>query len=356
MMTPFRFPVAAMRLTLIALTTLVAAVAHAAPPLPALGADTAHLTVSGISSGGYMAVQFHVAHSARVDGAGILAAGPYECAEGSTLRALNNCMAPDAEDPVPTTVSSVERVNEDAAAGRIDPPTGLANDRVWLLSGGEDHTVARPVVDALAAFYRTWISGDGLAYVKVPNAGHAMLSADAPTANACNTSEPPFINQCEGVDAPGQLLTHLLGPLQPKAASAAGELLAFDQTPFTDAAGALGMGQTGYAYVPGSCRAGGCRVHIAFHGCRQSADQIGTLFAQQAGYNRWAESNRLIVLYPQIMPRYGWTWSGWWPSWVFNPKGCWDWWGYEDPEYANRDGHQIKAVMQMVEQLGQAVR
>ncbi|HPI62327.1 MAG TPA: poly(3-hydroxybutyrate) depolymerase, partial [Zoogloea sp.] len=64
--------------------------AHAAPPLPAMGARGDAVTVSGISSGGYMAVQFQVAFSSLVKGAGVLAAGPYDCAEGSTWRALNN--------------------------------------------------------------------------------------------------------------------------------------------------------------------------------------------------------------------------------------------------------------------------
>ncbi|WP_230970398.1 extracellular catalytic domain type 2 short-chain-length polyhydroxyalkanoate depolymerase [Nitrogeniibacter aestuarii] len=334
--------------------------AWAADPLPAVGADVSQITVSGISSGGYMSVQFHVAHSSRVSGAGIVAGGPYECAQGSASRALSNCMAPDGNDPVPDTATSLGRVNEDAAAGRIDAPTGLSGDRVWLLSGGADRTVERPVVDALAAFYRTWISADALAYVKLPGAGHAMISADDPQANACNTSEPPFINRCETAeppgtlfDAPGQLLNHLLGPLQAKAAEARGELISFDQIPFTDAADALGMSQTGYAYVPTGCRGQQCKVHVAFHGCRQSADQIGTTYVTEAGYNRWAESNRIIVLYPQTTPRYGWTWSGWWPRWVFNPKACWDWWGYEDADYATAKGVQIKAVMGMIEQLGQ---
>jgi hypothetical protein len=35
-----------------------------------LHADISALTVSGVSSGGYMAVQMHVAHSASVKGAG----------------------------------------------------------------------------------------------------------------------------------------------------------------------------------------------------------------------------------------------------------------------------------------------
>jgi poly(3-hydroxybutyrate) depolymerase len=350
-----RFLVFRMRRPFLLLTLcLLARAALAAPPLPALGADIDHLTVSGLSSGGYMAVQFHVAHSRRVDGAAILAAGPYECAEGSTLRALNNCMEPDADDPVPSTATSVARVSEDAAAGRIDDPAGLTGDRVWLLTGGADRTVARPVVDALAAFYRRWIAPAQLAYVTVPGAGHAMLSADAAEANACDTSAPPYINRCEGVDAPGQLLAHLLGPLAPKAARVEGELLAFDQNPHAASADALGLGQTGYLFIPSGCRDGGCRVHVAFHGCRQSADQIGTAFVTDAGYNRWASSNRLIVLYPQTTPRYGWTWSGWWPRWVFNPKGCWDWWGYEDADYATRDGRQVRAVMDMLTRLGAA--
>ena len=59
----------------------------AAPALPAVAADGSAVTVSGISSGGYMAVQFQVAYSKLVKGAGILAAGPYDCADGSALRA-----------------------------------------------------------------------------------------------------------------------------------------------------------------------------------------------------------------------------------------------------------------------------
>ena len=36
--------------------------------LPGQGADSAKFTVSGLSSGGYMAVQLQVAHSSRVSG------------------------------------------------------------------------------------------------------------------------------------------------------------------------------------------------------------------------------------------------------------------------------------------------
>eukprot|EP00003_Mantamonas_plastica_P023955 TRINITY_DN439_c0_g1_i2.p2 TRINITY_DN439_c0_g1~~TRINITY_DN439_c0_g1_i2.p2 ORF type:complete len:111 (+),score=24.94 TRINITY_DN439_c0_g1_i2:162-494(+) len=41
--------------------------------------DTSNISVSGISSGGYMAVQYHVAYSRYVKGAAVFAGGPWEC-------------------------------------------------------------------------------------------------------------------------------------------------------------------------------------------------------------------------------------------------------------------------------------
>ena len=99
------------------------------------------------------------------------------------------------------------------------------------------------------------------------------------------------------------------------------------------------MGATGYLYVPKVCEKGRCRVHVAFHGCRQSAER----FARDAGYNRWADTNRLIVLYPQVEPS--------WNPFAFNPRGCWDWWGYSGALYHTREGAQIREVMAMLKRL-----
>jgi poly(3-hydroxybutyrate) depolymerase len=132
-----------------------------------------------------------------------------------------------------------------------------------------------------------------------------------------------------------------MGALKNPSAKPAGRLLQFDQAPY--AAGAR-MGANGYLYVPKVCEKGRCRVHVAFHGCRQSAGEVGEQFVREAGYNRWADTNRLIVLYPQAVARY------WW--WSFNPRGCWDWWGYTGQAYATKEGPQIRAVMAMVERLG----
>ena len=182
-----------------------------------------------------MAVQFQVAYSSIVRGAGIVAGGPYYCAEGSVRRALGNCMTPSGNDLPPTARRDMKTVSQLAEAGRIDPLKNLQGDRVWLLAGGNDKTVLPPVMDALDAFYRATLPADAISFVKVPEAGHAMLSVADPQANACPTSESPFINRCQDIDAAGKLLTHLLGPLQPPAAAPAGEMIVFDQRPFVTA-------------------------------------------------------------------------------------------------------------------------
>ncbi|HEX6266216.1 MAG TPA: PHB depolymerase family esterase [Burkholderiales bacterium] len=102
------------------------------------------------------------------------------------------------------------------------------------------------------------------------------------------------------------------------------------------------MGDEGHVYVPRACEAQRCRVHVAFHGCRQTTEDIGDRFAREAGYNGWAEANRLIVLYPQAIKRY---WG------IYNPRGCWDWWGYTGAAYATKEGAQIRAVKAMLERL-----
>ena len=323
----------------------------AAQPLPRLAASTGDVTVSGISSGGYMAVQFQVAHSNRVRGAGIVAGGPYFCAEGSVRRALGNCMTPSGRDLPPTPEETLKTIRQLADAGRIDALKHLQDDRVWLLAGGNDQTVLAPVMEALDAFYRATLPAAAIDFVKVPEAGHAMLSVADPQANACSTSETPFINRCQDVDAAGKLLAHLLGPLQPPAAAPAGEMRAFDQRPFVNGRAIdASLADEGYVFVPTSCREGGCKVHVAFHGCLQNVGEIGRRFVDGAGYNGWAASNGIVVLYPQTVRRYGFAWGSF--RWLLNPKGCWDWWGYTGDDYHTRDGAQMRAVRAMIETLG----
>ena len=145
---------------------LLAQCAFGAERLPAMDAELAATSVSGVSSGGYMAVQFHVAHSSTVIGAGVLAAGPYYCAQGSSTIAYYNCMEPGASAPLPLLPLLKAETEAQARLGRIDATASLARARVWLFSGTHDHTVSPEVVEALGRYYREYVAAGAVAFVR----------------------------------------------------------------------------------------------------------------------------------------------------------------------------------------------
>lgn len=321
-------------------------------PLPSLCADGGTVTVSGVSSGGFLAHQFHVAHSATVSGAGIFAAGPYACAgtryPATFLRALSVCSdIPDLFPFLgpPNVERSVQAAKTAAEAGSIDPLSGLAGDRVLLFSGQQDTLVPTSVVMVAGDFYRAYHAG-AVDVVDDVEAAHAMVTRSF--GNSCDTTKPPFINNCD-FDLAGATLQKLLGPLAPPS-EPQGRLIAFDQRSFADPERTSGLADTGYLYVPRDCEgSSGCRVHVALHGCQQTAAVIGDAFYRHAGYNRWADSNRIVVLYPQataITRRF----LGFQIPWP-NPEGCWDWWGYTGDDYATKTAPQIAAIEKMIARL-----
>jgi poly(3-hydroxybutyrate) depolymerase len=305
-------------------------------PLPI---DPSSVTVSGISAGGHMAVQFHVAHSALVQGAGVLAAGPYLCSEGSVRLSLGRCMQGEEEIP---TAHLLELTSRLALDGAIDPIAGLADDRVWIFHGAADPYVRTQVTDALEAYYQALVKPEHVVRLEHPQAGHTFPTADG-TAPSCAVTEPPFVGNC-GLDGARTLLGHLYGELAEGRAPGAEGLVEFDQRPYATAAGSRGLANRGWLFVPEGCRDGAaaaCRLHVVFHGCKQGASFVGDAFVRRAGYLEVAEANRIVLLFPQVEPSYQ----------PLNPYGCWDWWGYESEDYATRNGPQVRAVRAMVADL-----
>ena len=62
------------------------------PPLLAYNASITQTSISGISSGAFMAVQFGTAWSSIVKGVGAIAGGPFGCSGGSGSAAQSTCM------------------------------------------------------------------------------------------------------------------------------------------------------------------------------------------------------------------------------------------------------------------------
>jgi hypothetical protein len=342
--------------------------------LPAnLKLDRGSVTVSGLSSGGFFAHQFHLAHSALVTGAGIVAGGPYGCVETIAnphwphqpldwfSAALVACTHYSGDrfwglrPAPPRAEDSLALVAEAWRRGAIDDPANLADDRVWLFLGDRDEIVPEAAAESLRALYEA-LGVRGARLRVEPNdpgrpANHGMpvagfLGDSRFPKRDCSEHRPPFIVEC-GRDAAELLLRHLYpegfdaAPADPHAA---GTLAAFDQTEFFGRRGAAGLSGVGYVYVPTACRGGGCRLHVAFHGCRQNVDAQGADrahddFVRDAGYNRWAAANRIVVLYPQTTESR------------LNPNRCWDFWGYTGPDYRTKRGPQMRAVKNMIDRL-----
>ncbi len=323
---------------------LAAAVAmHAsAASLRSFNADPKQVTVSGVSSGGAMAVQAHVAYSATFKGAAIFAGPAYYCAQGSLAYATARCMEPLSSLQIPVA-ELVSTTRNWASQGWIDNTANLANAKVYLFSGTLDQTVRQPSVDALRAYYQHFVDPANIVYNNATVAGHGWISLMGPVA--CATSQSPYINNCN-IDVQQTFLSMFHGPLQPKqTGQLSGQLLAVDQGEFVDDRNPNlhGLDHHAWLYVPATCaRDELCGVHVAYHGCNMSYTKIGDQFIRMSGLNEWADTNHMIVVYPQVFPS------------LLNPvngQGCWDWWGYDDPDYAKKSGRQLLMTKRMLDRI-----
>ena len=356
------------------------------------------VSLSGVSAGAAMAVQYAVAHSASIVGVGAVAAPGWGCAEGRIAQAINDCMC--GRHAVDSKVATA-RALAGSKEGDIDPlPSGKprALKRSYVFHSAGDATVvaqpARAGIDFLASFtgaapvVDSGNPGDGS-----NQAGHGIISPDG--SDSCSGAASTYVRRCGAEDNAGKLFLALYG--QGAAYDAGGRVNAipaadvwqFDQQPMIDAvkqdAGTiaadsllffmfptkslrrqnLDMASTGYLYVPPNCRRAGsqCAVHIALHGCKQDAKN----FATTAGYNNWAEHYKVIVVYPALapdVPQAGETCQvGPIPaiadaSWIEpNPNGCWDWWGYLDSVGSGKNRYLTRKApqMQVIERIIAAV-
>ena len=144
--------------------------------LPSFNVDADQISVSGLSSGGYMAVQFDVAFSAILRGAGIIAGGPYYCAQDSATIATTTCSC-FFGCFAPSSININELIaitGRNAARGAIDDTANLARHRIWLFSGTRDTIVPQRLADDLFAYYRHYLAAANMAYKNDVAAEHAM--------------------------------------------------------------------------------------------------------------------------------------------------------------------------------------
>ncbi|MGH3656424.1 MAG: extracellular catalytic domain type 2 short-chain-length polyhydroxyalkanoate depolymerase, partial [Micromonosporaceae bacterium] len=293
---------------------------------------------AGISSGGYFATQLHVAYSGTFSGSAVFAGGPYYCAQQNVFRAQYACMKDWQDDQLP----QLETITRNwSSQGLIDPVDNLSGDKVYVFHGTNDSTVVSSVTGDLATYHRDF--GADVRYQSTTPAGHAWVSPEGP--NPCGATYTPYINNC-GTDPEGQFLGHLFGSANPpNTGSPQGTLTRYDQNPYAvgGSAAALSLGPEGFLYTPASCANGAtCRLMVVLHGCNQGYASIGTKLIDTGYVNEYADTNNMVVLYPQAVAKSG-----------SNPQGCWDWWGYlGEADYARHGGAQLDTVLAMVRGLG----
>lgn len=375
-------------------TLLAAAHASLAQPLSPLPRDEhiEQVTVSGISSGAAMALQYAVAHSASVNGVAAIAGPSWGCAKGFVSNAINDCMC--GRQAVPNTLPLAQEL---AHSGAIDPLVNghpQALKRGFVFHSPLDATVVASTGQASAAFLASFIgtpptvdngnAGDGSNH-----AGHGIISPGGADRCEASAHDHSYVRQC-GQEDNARDLFHALMPDVPQDPArrhtpvSTTDIQPFDQRPFirevtrsgdyiapdslaffwfpvrSERRQRLDMADTGYFHVPPSCQQAGarCGLHIAFHGCKQQVRE----FALTTGYVQWAEQHRQIILFPAIdqgaTPVSESCASGaidkvvdtaWYQP---NPNGCWDWWGYLDgterTRYLTRNGPQMRVIEQMV--------
>nr|WP_086937461.1 hypothetical protein [Thaumasiovibrio occultus] len=326
--------------------------------LPELSALNDQTSLSGLSSGGFMTSQYHIAYSEGLVGVGIVAGGPWQCAASDpdltkpsmTAQSvcvcneqLYNCNSPNVE-----LLTELAKTAE--AEQRIDPLSNLSDDKVYLFSGTQDWTVPTVVVGAAERFYRDIGLDDGdITFIDTLAAGHGFATTDNEMVT-CKESKVPYINFCHENQA-FDILNFIYTDVEQGQEYDPARLVEFDQTEFIapDQLKISSMSDSGFAYIPDTCEQSDsdCRVHVAIHGCEQGVSSIGMRYVERTGYLELAEANDFIVIFPQVQRSL---------MSPFNPKGCWDFWGYTDNgeppyQYYTKNAVQMQAIKAMIDRV-----
>lgn len=304
------------------------------------------ISMSGVSAGAFFAHQMHVAYSQTLTGGvAMIAGGVYNCSRGNANTALNSCMKVSGPQPsIEQTYLDIVNLSKN---NKVDAVENIAKSKVFLMSGKFDDVVLTPVVDKVEELYlKLGVSSKNIKYNKSIEMGHAFPTVDY--GNSCPTPRSkPFISKCN-YDGAYEILNYFHGPLENKKTFVDKNLTAYAQNKFFEkpsfilSGSQTSLSDVGAVYVPANCQKGEeCALHVAFHGCMQSREDIGDDYLKKLGLNEWAEGNNIIVFYPQVTKNYS----------LGNPNSCWDWWGYTGSEYTTKNSVQMSIVYKMIQDL-----
>lgn len=313
------------------------------------------LTISGISSGGFMAAQMATIYSDQYAGVATVAGGVFFCAENKfrknliafgnagflhfgldsnmMLRSMGLSFLKSSNDqwvvPLPTNpiYQSVSvcmgrpegahqpdmlidgkfrpmnldflKVFEELKL--IAPTANIAKQRVLIYQGKGDEVVRPAMADKLQEFYqRLGVSSSALKVIL--GEGNHNFPTSRKDAIDCKLSRVPYVASCDR-DLAGEILEHTLGR---KLNRAKFNILNFRRIEQKNAPGSLAT--YGYIYANPFCVANptACDLHVALHGCQMNDDYDENF---QKLYEQKIQVARMLVVTPVEMmarqPRMG---------------------------------------------------
>ena len=357
------------------LGSLSAAMPAASPApsaLPQLNIDPLGITASGISSGADMVVQFSVAYSATIKGTGVFAGQPYHCAvtkfpEDTVVPGVNpGVPCTKADGCAPNTTLLYDHcknhpqwvraemlgkyAREQAAAGTIDQLGNLSNHPVYLYRGTKDGCYQAGAEGAVIEFFRavqpeSAMSNGLIAFENTIPSLHAQPTIhEGSPCGGPYTGKYSYLASC-GYDGAGAALQHVYNNslVPPSKRANNSRLQLIDQEIYMEPGNDVGLAKQANMFVPPQCAGAGakkCKLHIWFHGCGGcSGGNFYESSIKYAGFNEWAETNDIVILYP-VMRSYGTSGQ--------QHGCCWDGYGQTGQDYALQSGGQMKAVRKML--------
>jgi len=276
-------------------------------------------SISGISSGGFMAAQMGVIFSDRISGVGTVAGGVYYCAKdhfpikynerhsaglmlvesgnssgesplalvlNSLTDYLNGKVRLSVDNPLfqsmaicmarPALAHSVNSsapmdlafVNDFYLDGLIANPANLQAQRYYSYHGEKDDVIQLAMQSKLVEFYSRFGVSSANLVVEKGSGGH-NFPTDRSDGIDCNKEVVPYVANCKN-DLAGKILKHLTGS-EHLIRSALNEANLYRISQVT-ALYVDSVAEYGYLYASPKCLENSkrCHLHIALHGCKMA--------------------------------------------------------------------------------------
>jgi hypothetical protein len=365
------------------------------------------VTISGISSGGFMAAQMGVIYSEQISGVGLVAGGFYGCAGNHfqdmyqlaqingtgdralflwgpmnpLYQALEICMKSPS-----LAQTNTEQVTDLYRKNLIADPKNLVRQKIYIYQGLNDKTV-HPDMQLKTKDFYTALNVSSKNILLSQSEGAHTFPTDQKNLNSCSEEDVPYVSSCHK-NVSGEILNFLIGPELQRTPLNLKNIYTVKQNLQKKP---NSIADYGYVIANQYCvqNPEKCHLHVALHGCdmsdsydkdfdaayrqyalfgylkmrtksetpplsrlpyiEQKINKMGLQqFVQHSGYGDYVEKNNVIVLFPQTQITV--------QSYPNNPKGCWDWYGATGEKYSTNQGSETKWLMSYISSIQKNIK